>query len=193
MASAAAKATRRAVARNRLDEAVTRLADQLGIEIATRDRSVKDPELAAIVETEAQADLLERISGAITERTQAHEETTQKVVALIAEAVSGRESLSDAEKADLAQIVAEVTEAVTRAPEPEPKDGVNDDEPNGEGETPSDDEKHPGNVYLVGLTRDELNALATEKGIDHPEKLPNKVAVVAAIVEATPPAGDGDA
>jgi hypothetical protein len=40
---------------------------------------------------------------------------------------------------------------------------------------------------LEKLTRDELNARATEAGVDSPESLPNKAAVVEAIEGANPP------
>ena len=117
-------------------------------------------------------------------------------------AATGREGLSDEEKIELAQDIAEAVDLALNPPaeegedEPEsPSDGDEDDfevatvsipDPSG------DSGKHPNNVYLDALTRDQLNALASEKGIEHPEKLPNKAAVIDAIVDATPPAGEGE-
>lgn len=43
---------------------------------------------------------------------------------------------------------------------------------------------------LDSLSRDELDALATEKGVDNPEELPNKGAVKDAIQATETPAGE---
>jgi hypothetical protein len=45
---------------------------------------------------------------------------------------------------------------------------------------------------LDSLSRDELNALAAEKGIEEPEDLPNKAAVKDAIKATETPAGDDE-
>jgi len=45
---------------------------------------------------------------------------------------------------------------------------------------------------IDSLSRDELNALATEKGVENPEELPNKGAVKDAIKATETPAGDGE-
>ncbi len=50
-------------------------------------------------------------------------------------------------------------------------------EPEGEAEDPRTEWE----TDLLGLTRDGLDALARDYGVEHPERLPNKPAVVAAI------------
>lgn len=45
---------------------------------------------------------------------------------------------------------------------------------------------------LDSLSRDELNALAAEKGVENPEELPNKGAVKEAIKATETPAGDDE-
>jgi hypothetical protein len=51
----------------------------------------------------------------------------------------------------------------------------------------TEDEEGDGDqpVDLDGLSRDALNELATEKGVENPDDLPNKDAVKAAIAAAT--------
>jgi hypothetical protein len=58
----------------------------------------------------------------------------------------------------------------------EPEATSDDGEGGGDGEQPVD---------LDGLSRDQLNALAAERGVSDPADLPNKDAVKAAIAEAT--------
>ena len=64
MASSLAKSTRRAVVEQRLAESGAALAEHLGIEIPTQSVAIRDPELAAIVELERQADLFDAILAA---------------------------------------------------------------------------------------------------------------------------------
>jgi hypothetical protein len=45
---------------------------------------------------------------------------------------------------------------------------------------------------IDSLSRDELNALAAEKGVENPEELPNKGAVKEAIKATETPAGDDE-
>ena len=49
-------------------------------------------------------------------------------------------------------------------------------------------EPNPSPDELAKLKRDELNALAAQQGIEAPEQLPNKDAVIEAVTTGTPPA-----
>lgn len=68
MASNAAKATRRAHARTRLDGEVRRVATRLDVTPPDGAPPARDPELAAIQEMERQADLLKAINAALDAR-----------------------------------------------------------------------------------------------------------------------------
>ena len=61
MASTAAKAKRRAMALNRLDDLAVQTADHFGVEVPDLRVTNRDPELAQIQQVEATCDLLERI------------------------------------------------------------------------------------------------------------------------------------
>ncbi|MGB3328210.1 MAG: hypothetical protein WBA46_04595 [Thermomicrobiales bacterium] len=203
MASANAKATRRAVARQRLDAEVSTLAWLLAIEMPGPGRPVQDPELAAIIDMERQADLLAGITAAVRAAGEQHIETTQKVAEIVMEAVSGRESLSGEEKAELAQIVAEAMEVAGRTTDADATPTVEPAVAVDAGESRADIQAHEQgtNTYLPPdgepgvtlssvivtpidlneLTRKELNVFAEARGIDDAAKLPNKDAVIAAI------------
>lgn len=203
MASTESKITRRALARQRLDHEVALLADLLGIEMVAPGKPPQDPELAAIVEMERQSDLLAGITAAVVAQFEALAGTTQRVVDGITAAVTGREGLSDEEKSI---ITLSIAEAVDRALNP-PAEGPEaiPEEAGGEpveGQSraeifaathgdntfvPVDEDQDDFEVTkldLSTLTRDQLNAMATDKGILDADKLPNKATVIAAIEAA---------
>jgi hypothetical protein len=68
MASAAAKAVRKAEVRHRLDREVTAIAHRLHIDIPDAITGVRDVDLAVIVDLERQADILGSVNAALEER-----------------------------------------------------------------------------------------------------------------------------
>lgn len=138
MATTGAKAKRRAEVQLRLAASTDSLAARLGIEVPHAAYPVRDPELAAIIDLERHADMLEAIAGAL-------------------------------DGVDFGEAVLTPTEPA-----------------------------------MIDRTRKELDAMAAELGIESPEKLQNKQAVVGAIEAAQaaaesdpgeaddPPGGDGE-
>lgn len=64
MATAEAKARRRAIAQERITDVTARLAETFGIEIPEEGAPIRDTDLAGTVALERQADLLEAILAA---------------------------------------------------------------------------------------------------------------------------------
>ncbi len=177
MATFDANVTRHATGDARLAAAVHTLSERFGLDPADdlKPPRVADAEFRAILATEALADTLERLVAAVPDQSpeliEALDATDERVrVALVAlsehaglsdmagvtystdaSLVERREALADAVARNLEAIVA----VIAPAPDPVPD--------------------------LTAMTRDELDAMAAGLGIDAPDKLPNKAAVIDAI------------
>lgn len=68
MATVTAKARRRALVQQRLDQSTRQIATRLGIALPDAARPARDPELSQILDLERQAEVLDRVLAAVPEQ-----------------------------------------------------------------------------------------------------------------------------